>query len=142
MRIVDHLETWVHEASPTKLILLTIFFGVGLFGVSCGLDVVWAAYNGPTIVAMVSADALVAALSAFLLLKIMLAGRARHRRFLRQLHVVAEMNHHIRNALVAIQLSTYSTDDEKHLSSLSSAAERIEWTLREILPKSTEPERE
>ena len=54
-----------------------------------------------------------------------------------RLQVIAEMNHHIRNALAAISLSTYVLHNEQAMRIIGEAVDRIEWTLREILPRQT-----
>lgn len=59
----------------------------------------------------------------------------RHQRIIeRQLQVVAEMNHHIRNALQVIAFYTAQNEEKKEVAQIREAAERIEWSLREVLP--------
>lgn len=74
---------------------------------------------------------IVGALAAFLFRTVM---RLRETTFAR-LQVIAEMNHHIRNALATISLSTYVIQDQKSVRFISEAVNRIEWALREILPR-------
>lgn len=53
----------------------------------------------------------------------------------RVLGVVAEMNHHTRNALqVIVGRSTLSIADSNAISEIREAVKRIEWSLREVLP--------
>jgi hypothetical protein len=52
--------------------------------------------------------------------------------------VIAEMNHHVRNALQAIALSPYA-EKSKQIELIGESAERIQWALREILPGEVEP---
>lgn len=52
-----------------------------------------------------------------------------------RLQVIGEMNHHIRNALDVISLSTYTIQDRQSVVIISEAVHRIEWALREILPR-------
>jgi len=49
-----------------------------------------------------------------------------------RLRVIAEMNHHIRNALQVITF--YSRKGEKQEVGVIEAVERIQWALREVLP--------
>jgi signal transduction histidine kinase len=61
-----------------------------------------------------------------------------------RLQVIAEMNHHIRNALTPISLSAYVVQNQQSIRVISEGVERIEWALREILPRRKplpEPER-
>ena len=51
--------------------------------------------------------------------------------------VIEEMNHHIRNALqVIVARSNLSMRDIPELRQVTTAVERIDWALREILPHS------
>lgn len=50
-----------------------------------------------------------------------------------RLRVIAEMNHHIRNALQVITF--YSRKGEKQEVGVVEAVERIQWALREVLPQ-------
>jgi len=47
--------------------------------------------------------------------------------------VISEMNHHVRNALAAITLSTNTIQNRQSIRVISQSVDRIEWTLREIL---------
>lgn len=50
-----------------------------------------------------------------------------------RLRVIAEMNHHIRNALQIITF--YSRTGTKQQVGIVEAVERIQWALKEVLPK-------
>jgi two-component sensor histidine kinase len=62
-------------------------------------------------------------------------GRIRQRQLRRRMEMIAEMNHHVRNALQVISSSSYMGDREKELAALQEAVKRVDWALREILPK-------
>lgn len=51
-----------------------------------------------------------------------------------RLQVIEAMNHHIRNALDVISLSTHTSHDMQSVAVISEAIDRIDWALREILP--------
>jgi len=51
-----------------------------------------------------------------------------------RLHTISEMNHHIRNALQVISFYSRKEADEKTISALDQAVNRIEWALSEVLP--------
>jgi len=57
----------------------------------------------------------------------------------RRLIVLDEMNHHVRNALQAMVLQSYSLEGERALE-LRKAVDRIQWSLTEILPRINFPE--
>ena len=50
-----------------------------------------------------------------------------------RLRVIAEMNHHIRNALQVITF--YNRKGNKQEVGIAEAVERIQWALREVLPQ-------
>ena len=51
-----------------------------------------------------------------------------------RLRTIAEMNHHIRNALQVIAYASAATDKTRSMELISQSVERIEWALREVLP--------
>ena len=53
---------------------------------------------------------------------------------LRRFELIAEMNHHIRNALQTISYQRYTDTDPAASQRLKEAVERIQWVLEEILP--------
>ncbi len=61
--------------------------------------------------------------------------RARHRLAVARMQVIAEMNHHIRNALSPVSLSLEDTKNQELKRVISDAVDRIDWALREILPR-------
>jgi hypothetical protein len=51
------------------------------------------------------------------------------------MQVIAEMNHHIRNALTPISLSADAIENRQLVRVISDGVDRIDWALREILPR-------
>ena len=66
-----------------------------------------------------------------------LFSRAIQRRRMMTVHlqVIEAMNHHIRNALDVISLSTCTIQDKQSVTVISEAVHRIDWALSEILPR-------
>lgn len=65
--------------------------------------------------------------------------RGRRYRVQERLTVVAELNHHVRNALSTIVLSAERPDLRKRLQRISEAVDRIEWVLRELVSTAVLP---
>ncbi len=65
-----------------------------------------------------------------------LSNNERQRRHLvsERLHTIAEMNHHIRNALQVITYASAAQNQTDSVDLIRSSVERIEWALREVLP--------
>ncbi len=61
------------------------------------------------------------------------AANQRQEAALLRMQVISEMNHHIRNALGAISLTTGSIQNQECVRVIYESVDRIEWTLREVL---------
>jgi hypothetical protein len=51
-----------------------------------------------------------------------------------RLRTIADMNHHIRNALQVISYASTTADKAQSMELIGQSVERIEWALREVLP--------
>jgi hypothetical protein len=60
--------------------------------------------------------------------------RHQHRVILEKMNVIAEMNHHVRNALQPIMYSPYLKEQAEQVRIIQEGTRRIEWALREVLP--------
>jgi hypothetical protein len=59
-----------------------------------------------------------------------------HSKFVAErLKIIAEMNHHIRNALQVIAYHSWVGKDEQELAMIRDAMNRITWALKEVLPQ-------
>lgn len=61
------------------------------------------------------------------------AANQRQEAALLRMQVISEMNHHIRNALGAISLTTDAIQNQECVRVIYESVVRIEWTLREVL---------
>ena len=83
------------------------------------------------------AEGLSAIVVALLTAGLVHAANQRREAELLRMQVIAEMNHHIRNALAAISLTTESIQNQQSIHVIFDSVDHIEWTLREILPRDT-----
>ncbi len=81
------------------------------------------------------AEGLSALIVSCLIAKLASVTRQRHRLTVARIQVIAEMNHHIRNALAPIALSVDAIENQQLLRVISEGVDRIDWALREILPR-------
>jgi signal transduction histidine kinase len=89
------------------------------------------------------AEGLSAIVVALLTAGLLHTANQKRKSALLRMQVISEMNHHIRNALAAISLTTDSIQNRQCIGVILESVARIDWTLREILPRSTPlPERE
>jgi len=92
--------------------------------------VLWLGMDGVRV-----AGGIVAGMLMMLLIQRQLSEqRKEQQESLRRFELIAEVNHHIRNALQAISYQRYGASDEAASQRLKEAVERIQWVLEEILP--------
>jgi hypothetical protein len=84
---------------------------------------------------------LVAIAAAFVPLLLLLAARERHRKLLDDLRKIAQLNHHVRNALQTIIYSEYLPRSENRKAVLE-GVDRIDRILQELFPALGEREQD
>jgi hypothetical protein len=81
------------------------------------------------------AESVSAVVVAGLIAGFMDAANQRQEAALLRMQVISEMNHHIRNALGAVSLTTDSIQNQECVRVISESVDHIEWTLREVLTR-------
>lgn len=116
-------------------ILLAILSGLAIFAISVAADLLILHNHEltPRFTVEVS-DAISATVIAGLSYKIIRMQQQRRATLRNRIEVIADMNHHVRNALQVISLSTQGRSKEE-LSVIRESMNRIQWALRELLPK-------
>lgn len=109
--------------------LFPLLIGGGAFGAGILLDIGLGIENRPILYSDVFTGVMAALLS-------FLVGRYYER--LRRsdserLHVAADVNHHVRNALTTVLYSVHVKGDPELIQVTQDAVDRIDWTLREVL---------
>ncbi len=117
------------------LVLLAAVFAVLMFLCSLALDWVLLRHHEGTVATIIVSDALAGLVAGALVLKLLQYGRERRQRMEQRLQTISDMNHHIRNALQVIAFSVHSAGNQKELEEINEAVDRIQWALREVLPK-------
>jgi len=82
---------------------------------------------------LLTSNALTGVVAGFLFFSLTNNERLRRKLVRERLSTIAEMNHHIRNALQIITYATAAGNDES-VELIRSSVERIECALREVLP--------
>ena len=129
-------SNWWQRASKAQTYAVVLGASAGLFLLLAASDTMTKRHPQGYLYSIL-ADAGVAILSGALISRAIRESQARYRAILRRLEMIAEMNHHIRNALDLIQLSAHTTQNAELIAHIESAAGRIQWALREILPQAT-----
>jgi len=80
-------------------------------------------------------DAIASLIIGLLVSKILTLAWERRQALQQRLDMVAEMNHHIRNALEVILSAAYQTHDSGMIACIRAATDRVLWALNEVLPE-------
>jgi len=126
------------SSSRELLFFLLVVFVVGAVGV--GFDRLLFKEGVSRIDVLTLSNALTGLVVGLLYLQLSRVERERRAEVQRRLHTIAEMNHHIRNALQVIAYASVSADSEQSVEMIRSSMERIEWALREVLPGHITPQ--
>ena len=81
------------------------------------------------------AEAVSAVVVSVLVAKLVAVVHRQHQIMLARVQIISEINHHIRNALMAISASADLSQNQKCNRVISESVQRIDWALREILPR-------
>jgi len=119
--------------SRVRLIVLCVCVVVLVWMVGFGFDRLLARDGVTRTDVLLTSNALTGVVAGFLFYSLANNERLRRKLVRERLRTIAEMNHHIRNAL---QVITYATaaDTEESVDLIRDSVERIEWALREVLP--------
>ena len=79
-------------------------------------------------------NSLTGVVAGLLYLQVTRVERERRAATQERLRTIADMNHHIRNALQIIAYASSAADRSESVELVRSSVERIEWALREVLP--------
>jgi hypothetical protein len=110
---------------------ISFAIGVGVFLLSAAIEGSLHAFNIHGIWEW--ADNCASALATGLI--VYLYERRQYRKHLARLRVIADMNHHVRNALQSIVFVAGGTvPQEQQLKVIRDSVNRIQWTLTEVLP--------
>jgi hypothetical protein len=126
----DWLPTW------QRLAMISVLFALFVFCSSLVLDYILLVHRDSPVATVEVSNALAALLAGVLFYKILDAGRRRRKLILQRLESIDQMNHHIRNALQVISFTVHANQEHaKEVANIDRAVNRIQWALREILPK-------
>lgn len=110
--------------------LRSILTGFSIFFLG-SLSDVWLQQHARSLLIAIMDDALVGVGVGLL---VFLYERRQKQNIIRKLEVIRMMNHHVRNSLQVISFATSVPQQEEVTRKVRDAVERIEWSLREVLP--------
>ena len=129
--VLEHAE----PLSRLRMFLMALIAALTVFLIGIGLDMALLHENETRRTVFEVSDALGGVVAGVLSFRLLQYERERRARLRQKIAVIAEMNHHVRNALQVISFHAYSTADKEQLEAVRDSMERIQWALKEVLPK-------
>jgi hypothetical protein len=120
--------------SRTRLFLLCLLVVLAVWVVGFAFDRILAHDGVTRTEILVTSNALTGLVAGGLFYTLALNERMRRNQMRDRLRTVAEMNHHIRNALQVITYAAEVGKNDASVEMIRQSVDRIEWTLREVLP--------
>jgi hypothetical protein len=117
------------QFSLFRRMAISTLFGIGVAAVGIVLE---AFTEGHPIIAIESLDNISTALLTALL--VFAYEQKRYRAAMEKVRIIADMNHHVRNALQAIISCKVLPEQERQVKLIAESVTRIEWALRKVLP--------
>ena|SRR5579871_1754824 len=124
----------LRKDSKTRLVALCVFVMMLVWAVGFGFDRVLARDGVTRSEILLTSNGLTGLVAGYLFYTLALNERMRREQMRERLRTIGEMNHHIRNALQVITYATAVGKDDESVEMIRHSVERIEWTLREVLP--------
>ncbi len=136
-RVAETAAVHAHPESLSniRIFLMALIAALTVFVVGTALDLLLIHEHNKRLVVVEASDALGGIVAGVLSIRILQYERERRARLRQRIEVIADMNHHVRNALQVISFHAYSTADKEQLEAVKESMERIQWALKEILPK-------
>ena len=126
---------WLSLASRLQLILASMLFAVLVWVVDAALDSLMIHFDSSRRELLFLSGAMTAVLAGCMMLWVLLIQRSRQIETDQRMQVIAEMNHHVRNALQVISYWGVQERDRQQLRFIHESVDRIEWALRDVLPR-------
>jgi len=124
----------LRKDSRTRLVMLCLAVVLLVWMVGFSFDRLLARDGATRTEILLTSNALTGIVAGFLFYSLTFNERLRRDLIRERLRTIAEMNHHIRNALQVITYATVAGKDDESVELIRSSVERIEWALREVLP--------
>lgn len=118
-----------------RLALAFLLSSAFIAGVGFGFDRLLLREGVPRLDILFLSNALTGLVAGALFLQNKIRAQEKHRLLEQRLQKIAEMNHHVRNALQVVAFYRHQISDPNVSKLIQESIERIEWTLEEVLPR-------
>jgi hypothetical protein len=129
------MKSRILKSSSFKSVLAFTGSALLICAIGYGFDRLLLKEGVPRFDVLLLANILTGCVAAALFLQVRSRIREEERLLEQRLETIAEMNHHVRNALQVVAYYGYQHDDDKAAKLIRESITRIEWTLKEVLPR-------
>lgn len=119
----------------TKLFLGFLLSGAFISAVGYGFDRLLLTEGVPRFDVLLLSNVLTGVVCGALFLQFKFRSMEKQKLLEDRLQKIADMNHHVRNALQVVSYYGYLSKDSEAAKLIDESIRRIEWTLREVLPR-------
>jgi hypothetical protein len=125
-----------HHSGLLSLVVAAVVAALGF-----GLDVLLFREAVPRRGLVLASSSIIGAVAGWLLYQLLRNERHKQQMVQQRMRTIADLNHHIRDALHVIRYTggSRSTLDASQLQLINEAVARIDWALCEVLPKYSRP---
>ena len=120
---------------PTTRLLFCLAVGGIAGSLGLALDILLLRRGMPRLGILLLSNLITGALAGTLLLHLKIWQQEKRRVLRDRLSTIADMNHHVRNALAVVAYYGTEGANANRAQLVSQAVKRIEWALREVLPR-------
>ncbi len=121
---------------PSLRLALAFLAAVAVMtGVGFGFDRLLVNEGFPRAGVLLVSNLLTALVAGALFLQSKIRAQERQKLLEHRLQKIADMNHHVRNALQVVSFYRHQISDPEAARLLQDSISRIEWTLEEVLPR-------
>jgi hypothetical protein len=124
---------WQLTVPAWAILAVSVAIGLGVCAITAVVELGMFREGSSAEAMMISSDIIAGLLAGALYYKTIQSHRRRRAMVLHRLKIIAAMNHHIRNALELILLSTATPPSPEITKNIYQATSRITWALQEIL---------
>ncbi|MGH9564502.1 MAG: hypothetical protein ACRD4I_00825 [Candidatus Angelobacter sp.] len=123
------------KSDPFKLVLTFILSALFITAVGFTFDRLLLREGIPRTDVLLFSNLLTGLVAGVLFLQMKLRAMEKQRLLELRLRKLADMNHHVRNALQVLAFYASQTKDARAAELIKESIHRIEWTLNEVLPR-------
>ena len=120
-------------STPAHIRICAVIFGLLICLISVAADSALHWFGFGQVATVAVSDGVAGTFAAFFVIRLMDERLHRRRRVEERLRLIADLNHHIRNALSTIQLTCYVAGNQQAIEAVDESIRRIDWALREVL---------